>query len=194
MFSVTGLMSRVSNTINTFLGITDQIRQYLTQMPVLLDNIQLEIVSEPNESYTSDVPSINVEDGSKISDNISNNALVITMKVQIMASNHKQLFERLLTIRDQRRLVDLYMVKLYKNMAITSIEKPTYSMYYTEFNMTLQQVEVVYLDTIPAPSPKAKPATQKRTQVNTRASSSNGGSDYEGELQSDSIVLPEVNS
>lgn len=185
MFSVSGLMNRVSSAINTYLGITDSITQFLNQAPVLLDDVQLEIVSEPTETYTSEVPSINVENGTNISDNISNNALIIDMKVQIVASNHRQLFKKLLNIRAQRKLVDLYMVELYSNMAITNISKPTYSMHYTEFNITLQQVNIAYLDTIPAPSPKAKPATQRRTQVNTRAS-------YEGELQSDSIVLPEV--
>ena len=117
----------------------------------------------------------------------------LSFKVQIVGANHKEIFEKVIELRNKRELVDLYMVKLYKNMAITSIENTITSLYYTEFTISLVEIKIAHISMIPAPSKKAKPAVRKKTKIKTTAKAKNkasGKKDWEGDLQSEHIRLP----
>ena len=174
MFSITNLMSKVSSFLSSANSLTNQIDNHIKKTPpILLGNIQLQLVSDVSESYSNDVPTVPIDDGTQIADNITPNPLELSFKVQIVGADHKEIFEKIIELRNKRELVDLYMVKLYKNMAITSIEN-TISM-------------------IPAPSKKAKPAVRKKTKIKTTAKAknkANGKKDWEGDLQSEHIRLP----
>ena len=191
MFSITNIMSKVSSFLNNVNSIS----------PILLGNIKLQLVSGISESYSNDVPTVPIDDGTQISDNITQNALELTFKVQIVGSNHKEIFEKVLELRNKRELVDLYMIKLYKNMAITNIENTITSLYYTEFTISLVEVKIAHVSMIPSPSPKAKASVRNKTKIKTTAkvkkntkvttkSKSTSAKDWEGDLQSEHIKLP----
>ena len=190
MFSITNIMSKVSSFLNNVNSISNQIDKYIKKTPpILLGNIKLQLVSGISESYSNDVPTVPIDDGTQISDNIKQNALELTFKVQIVGSNHKEIFEKVLELRNKRELVDLYMIKLYKNMAITNIENTITSLYYTEFTISLVEVKIAHVSMIPSPSPKAKAKVKKNTKVTTK-SKSTSAKDWEGDLQSEHIKLP----
>ena len=169
--------------------------------PIILGNINLELVSDVSESYQNDVPVIPIDDGTQISDNISQNPLTLSFKVQIVGDNHKEIFEKILQMRDKRELVDLYMIKLYKNLAITGIEVTIESLYYIEFTISFVQVQIANIQMIPSPSKEAKPVVSKKAKIKTKAKKGNiskpnvskinkGSNSWEGDLQSESIKLP----
>ena len=194
MFSITKLMSKVSSFLSSANSLSNQIDNRIKKTPpILLGNIQLQLVSEVSESYSNDVPTVPIDDGTQIADNITPNPLELSFKVQIVGANHKEIFEKVIELRNKRELVDLYMVKLYKNMAITSIENTITSLYYTEFTITLVEIKIAHVSMIPAPSKKAKPAVRKKTKIKTTAKAKNktsGKKDWEGDLQSEHIKLP----
>lgn len=194
MFSITNLMSKVSSFLSSANSLSNQIDNRIKKTPpILLGNIQLQLVSDVSESYSNDVPTVPIDDGTQIADNITPNPLELSFKVQIVGANHKEIFEKIIELRNKRELVDLYMVKLYKNMAITSIENTITSLYYTEFTITLVEIKIAHVSMIPAPSKKAKPAVRKKTKVKTTAKAKNktsGKKDWEGDLQSEHIRLP----
>lgn len=194
MFSITNLMSKVSSFLSSANSLSNQIDNRIKKTPpILLGNIQLQLVSDVFESYSNDVPTVPIDDGTQIADNITPNPLELSFKVQIVGANHKEIFEKIIELRNKRELVDLYMVKLYKNMAITSIENTITSLYYTEFTITLVEIKIAHVSMIPAPSKKAKPAVRKKTKIKTTAKAKNktsGKKDWEGDLQSEHIRLP----
>ena len=117
MFSITNLMSKVSSFLSSANSLSNQIDNHIKKTPpILLGNIQLQLVSEVSESYSNDVPTVPIDDGTQIADNITPNPLELSFKVQIVGANHKEIFEKVIELRNKRELVDLYMVKLYKNM------------------------------------------------------------------------------
>lgn len=206
MFSITNIMSKVSSFLNNVNSISSRIDSYLRKTPpILLGNIKLQLVSGISESYSNDVSTIPIDDGTQIADNITQNPLELSFKVQIVDSNHKEIFEKVLELRNKRELVDLYMIKLYKNMAITSIENTITSLYYTEFTISLVEVKIAHVSMIPSPSPKAKASVRNTTKIKTTAKAkkntktitkavtkdkSSGVKDWEGDLQSEHIKLP----
>ena len=194
MFSITNLMSKVSSFLSSANSLSNQIDNHIKKTPpILLGNIQLKLVSDVSESYSNDVPTVPIDDGTQIADNITPNPLELSFKVQIVGANHKEIFEKIIELRNKRELVDLYMVKLYKNMAITSIENTITSLYYTEFTITLVEIKIAHVSMIPTPSKKAKPAVRKKTKIKTTAKAknkTNGKKDWEGDLQSEHIRLP----
>lgn len=206
MFSITNLMSKVSSFLSSANSLSNQIDNRIKKTPpILLGNIQLQLVSEVSESYSNDVPTVPIDDGTQIADNITQNALELSFKVQIVGSNHKEIFEKVLELRNKRELVDLYMIKLYKNMAITNIENTITSLYYTEFTISLVEVKIAHVSMIPSPSPKAKASVRNTTKIKTTAKAkkntktitkavtknkSSGVKDWEGDLQSEHIKLP----
>ena len=202
MFSITNLMSKVSSFLSSANSLSNQIDNRIKKTPpILLGNIQLQLVSEVSESYSNDVPTVPIDDGTQIADNITQNALELSFKVQIVGSNHKEIFEKVLELRNKRELVDLYMIKLYKNMAITNIENTITSLYYTEFTISLAEVKIAHVSMIPSPSPKAKASVRNKTKIKTTAkakkntkvttkSKSSSAKDWEGDLQSEHIKLP----
>ena len=194
MFSITNLMSKVSSFLSSANSLSNQIDNCIKKTPpILLGNIQLQLVSDVSESYSNDVPTVPIDDGTQIADNITPNPLELSFKVQIVGANHKEIFEKIIELRNKRELVDLYMVKLYKNMAITSIENTITSLYYTEFTISLVEIKIAHISMIPAPSKKAKPAVRKKTKIKTTAKAKNktsGKKDWEGDLQSEHIRLP----
>lgn len=206
MFSITNIMSKVSSFLNNVNSISNRIDNYLRKTPpILLGNIKLQLVSGISESYSNDVPTIPIDDGTQIADNITQNSLELSFKVQIVGSNHKEIFEKVLELRNKRELVDLYMIKLYKNMAITNIENTITSLYYTEFTISLVEVKIAHVSMIPSPSPKAKASVRNTTKIKTTAKAkkntktitkavtkdkSSGVKDWEGDLQSEHIKLP----
>ncbi|WP_235046637.1 phage baseplate protein [Fusobacterium hwasookii] len=199
-------MSKVSSFLNNVNSISNRIDSYLRKTPpILLGNIKLQLVSGISESYSNDVPTIPIDDGTQIADNITQNPLELSFKVQIVGSNHKEIFEKVLELRNKRELVDLYMIKLYKNMAITNIENTITSLYYTEFTISLVEVKIAHVSMIPSPSPKAKASVRNTTKIKTIAKAkkntksitkavtknkSSGVKDWEGDLQSEHIKLP----
>ena len=197
MFSITNLMSKVSSFLNSANSLSNQIDNRIKKTPpILLGNIQLQLVSDLSESYSNDVPTVPIDDGTQIADNITPNPLEISFKVQIVGADHKEIFEKIIELRNKRELVDLYMVKLYKNMAITSIENTITSLYYTEFIISLVEIKIAHISMIPAPSKKAKPSVRKKTKIKTTVKAKNkasGKKDWEGDLQSESIKLPSSN-
>lgn len=206
MFSITNIMSKVSSFLNNVNSISNQIDNYLRKTPpILLGNIKLQLVSGISESYSNDVPTIPIDDGTQIADNITQNPLELSFKVQIVGSNHKEIFEKVLELRNKRELVDLYMIKLYKNMAITNIENTITSLYYTEFTISMVEVKIAHVSMIPSPSPKAKASVRNKTKIKTATkgkkntkgaaqavtkNKSSGVKDWEGDLQSEHIKLP----
>ena len=206
MFSITNIMSKVSSFLNNVNSISNRIDNYLRKTPpILLGNIKLQLVSGISESYSNDVPTIPIDDGTQIADNITQNPLELSFKVQIVGSNHKEIFEKVLELRNKRELVDLYMIKLYKNMAITNIENTITSLYYTEFTISLVAVKIAHVSMIPSPSPKAKASVRNKTKIKTATkgkkntkgaaqavtkNKSSGVKDWEGDLQSEHIKLP----
>ena len=206
MFSITNIMSKVSSFLNNVNSISNRIDNYLRKTPpILLGNIKLQLVSGISESYSNDVPTIPIDDGTQIADNITQNPLELSFKVQIVGSNHKEIFEKVLELRNKRELVDLYMIKLYKNMAITNIENTITSLYYTEFTISLVEVKIAHVSMIPSPSPKAKASIRNKTKIKTATkgkkntkgaaqavtkNKSSGVKDWEGDLQSEHIKLP----
>ena len=206
MFSITNIMSKVSSFLNNVNSISNRIDNYLRKTPpILLGNIKLQLVSGISESYSNDVPTIPIDDGTQIADNITQNPLELSFKVQIVGSNHKEIFEKVLELRNKRELVDLYMIKLYKNMAITSIENTITSLYYTEFTISMVEVKIAHVSMIPSPSPKAKASVRNKTKIKTATkgkkntkgaaqavtkNKSSGVKDWEGDLQSEHIKLP----
>ena len=197
MFSITNLMSKVSSFLSSANSLPNQIDNRIKKTPpILLGNIQLQLVSDVSESYSNDVPTVPIDDGTQIADNITPNPLELSFKVQIVGANHKEIFEKVIELRNKRELVDLYMVKLYKNMAITSIENTITSLYYTEFTISLVEIKIAHISMIPAPSKKAKPSVRKKTKIKTTVKAKNkasGKKDWEGDLQSESIKLPSSN-
>ncbi len=196
MFSVVKLMNKVSGFLNKARSLKNQFNRIVRKNPpIILEDIYLELVSGINESYSNSVPVIPIDDGSQLSDNISSEPLKLSFKVQIVGDNHKEVFSRIKELKNKRELVDLYMVELYKNLAITSIENTISSLYYTEFTISFVQIQVAYVGMIPAPSPKAKPIVSRKTKiktnVNTGIKTNIGNSkDWEGNLASESIKLP----
>lgn len=190
MFSVVNLMSKASSFLNSTYSINNKLNSALRKTPpILLSNIQLELVSDISVSYSNNVPVIPLDDGSQVSDNISNEPLTVSFKAQIVGANHKEIFEKILEMRKKRELVDLYLIKLYKNVAITNIEHAIHSLHYTEFTISFVQIQIAHISMIPAPSKKAKPTVSKKVKIKNNANSSEKKS-WEGELASESIKLP----
>lgn len=187
MFKIANVMNKVTSVINNIYDVSNKISNIQRDTPpILLGNIKLELVSGLTENFSNDVPMIPLDNGSQISDNISMNPNEITFTVQIVGDNHAEIFEKIIELRDKRELVDLYCGKLYKNLAITDIEKTTESLYYTEFSISLVQIKIVHLGMVPAPSAKAKPVVSPSTKIKTNSNKK----DWEGELASEKIKLP----
>ena len=202
MFSIKNLMGKAINFLNTINSINRKTWNLLKKVPpIILGDINLELISDVNESYQNDVPVIPIDDGTQISDNISQNPLTLSFKVLLAGDNHKEIFEKILQMRDKRELVDLYMIKLYKNLAITGIEVTIESLYYIEFTISFVQVQIANIQMIPSPSKEAKPVVSKKAKIKTKAKKVNisktnvskinkVNNSWEGDLQSESIKLP----
>nr|DAO53391.1 MAG TPA: hypothetical protein [Caudoviricetes sp.] len=202
MFSIKNLMGKANNFLNTINSINRKTGNLLKKVPpIILGDINLELISDVNESYQNDVPVIPIDDGTQISDNISQNPLTLSFKVLLAGDNHKEIFEKILQMRDKRELVDLYMIKLYKNLAITGIEVTIESLYYIEFTISFVQVQIANIQMIPSPSKEAKPVVSKKAKIKTKAKKVNisktnvskinkVNNSWEGDLQSESIKLP----
>lgn len=202
MFSIKNLMGKANNFLNTINSINRKTGNLLKKVPpIILGDINLELISDVNESYQNDVPVIPIDDGTQISDNISQNPLTLSFKVLLAGDNHKEIFEKILKMRDKRELVDLYMIKLYKNLAITGIEVTIESLYYIEFTISFVQVQIANIQMIPSPSKEAKPVVSKKAKIKTKAKKVNisktnvskinkVNNSWEGDLQSESIKLP----
>ena len=170
MFSIKNLMGKANNFLNTINSINRKTGNLLKKVPpIILGDINLELISDVNESYQNDVPVIPIDDGTQISDNISQNPLTLSFKVLLAGDNHKEIFEKILKMRDKRELVDLYMIKLYKNLAITGIEVTIESLYYIEFTISFVQVQIANIQMIPSPSKEAKPVVSKKAKIKTKA-------------------------
>lgn len=178
-FTITGLMTQSINSVKqqTPVSIT-------TKKTVMLEDIPLELVFEFSEDLSSDVPSLTLDDGSNITDNISNNSANFNLRVQTVGDNHKAIYEKVLNLRKKRQPVALYVDKLYTNLAINNISRTTTNFNSTEFTISFTQIENAYLQMIPSPSIAAKPITNSKTEVKT------GKQDWEGDLASDAIKLP----
>lgn len=202
MFSIKNLMGKANNFLNTINSINRKTGNLLKKVPpIILGDINLELISDVNESYQNDVPVIPIDDGTQISDNISQNPLTLSFKVLLAGDNHKEIFEKILKMRDKRELVDLYMIKLYKNLAITGIEVTMESLYYIEFTISFVQVQIANIQMIPSPSKEAKPVVSKKAKIKTKTKKVNTpktnvskinkvNNSWEGDLQSESIKLP----
>lgn len=202
MFSIKNLMGKANNFLNTINSINRKTGNLLKKVPpIILGDINLELISDVNESYQNDVPVIPIDDGTQISDNISQSPLTLSFKVLLAGDNHKEIFEKILQMRDKRELVDLYMIKLYKNLAITGIEVTIESLYYIEFTISFVQVQIANIQMIPSPSKEAKPVVSKKAKIKTKAKKVNisktnvskinkVNNSWEGDLQSESIKLP----
>lgn len=196
MFSITNIMSKVSSMISSFNSISNRLDSFAKKAPpVILEDIELQLVSGISQTFSNQVPTTPIDDGTQISDNISNDPIIMSFKVQIVGNNHRNLFEQILQLRNQRKLVTLYLIKQYQNLAITNIENTISSLYYTEFTISFVQVQVAHISMIPAPSQKAKPTVSKKTKVKNNSLSTvklnkNAKNSWEGELQSESIKLP----
>lgn len=202
MFSIKNLMGKANNFLNTINSINRKTGNLLKKVPpIILGDINLELISDVNESYQNDVPVIPIDDGTQISDNISQNPLTLSFKVLLAGDNHKEIFEKILKMRDKRELVDLYMIKLYKNLAITGIEVTMESLYYIDFTISFVQVQIANIQMIPSPSKEAKPVVSKKAKIKTKAKKVNTpktnvskinkvNNSWEGDLQSESIKLP----
>lgn len=202
MFSIKNLIGKANNFLNTINSINRKTGNLLKKVPpIILGDINLELISDVNESYQNDVPVIPIDDGTQISDNISQNPLTLSFKVLLAGDNHKEIFEKILQMRDKRELVDLYMIKLYKNLAITGIEVTIESLYYIEFTISFVQVQIANIQMIPSPSKEAKPVVSKKAKIKTKAKKVNTpktnvskinkvNNSWEGDLQSESIKLP----
>lgn len=202
MFSIKNLMGKANNFLNTINSINRKTGNLLKKVPpIILGDINLELISDVNESYQNDVPVIPIDDGTQISDNISQNPLTLSFKVLLAGDNHKEIFEKILKMRDKRELVDLYMIRLYKNLAITGIEVTMESLYYIEFTISFVQVQIANIQMIPSPSKEAKPVVSKKAKIKTKAKKVNTpktnvskinkvNNSWEGDLQSESIKLP----
>ena len=202
MFSIKNLMGKANNFLNTINSINRKTGNLLKKVPpIILGDINLELISDVNESYQNDVPVIPIDDGTQISDNISQNPLTLSFKVLLAGDNHKEIFEKILQMRDKRELVDLYMIKLYKNLAITGIEVTIESLYYIEFTISFVQVQIANIQMIPSPSKEAKPVVSKKAKIKTKSKKVNisktnvskinkVNNSWEGDLQSESIKLP----
>ncbi len=202
MFSIKNLMGKANNFLNTINSINRKTGNLLKKVPpIILGDINLELISDVNESYRNDVPVIPIDDGTQISDNISQNPLTLSFKVLLAGDNHKEIFEKILQMRDKRELVDLYMIKLYKNLAITGIEVTIESLYYIEFTISFVQVQISNIQMIPSPSKEAKPVVSKKAKIKTKSKKVNisktnvskinkVNNSWEGDLQSESIKLP----
>lgn len=202
MFSIKNLMGKANNFLNTINSINRKTGNLLKKVPpIILGDINLELISDVNESYQNNVPVIPIDDGTQISDNISQNPLTLSFKVLLAGDNHKEIFEKILKMRDKRELVDLYMIKLYKNLAITGIEVTMESLYYIEFTISFVQVQIANIQMIPSPSKEAKPVVSKKAKIKTKAKKVNTpktniskinkvNNSWEGDLQSESIKLP----
>ena len=202
MFSIKNLMGKANNFLNTINSINRKTGNLLKKVPpIILGDINLELISDVNESYQNNVPVIPIDDGTQISDNISQNPLTLSFKVLLAGDNHKEIFEKILKMRDKREHVDLYMIKLYKNLAITGIEVTMESLYYIEFTISFVQVQIANIQMIPSPSKEAKPVVSKKAKIKTKAKKVNTpktnvskinkvNNSWEGDLQSESIKLP----
>lgn len=178
-FTVTGLMSKLkkSNSLS-FLN------KYFSEKYVILEDIPLELVSKFDEDLPSDVPTLPLDDGSNINDNISNTAATFSIRVQIIGEDYLETYEKILNLRDRRKEVKLYVDKLYSNLAIKSITRANDTFTGIEVTITFIQMNIVNLQMIPAPSKAAKPATTKKAEIKTAKR------DWKGDLASSGIKLP----
>lgn len=177
--SITGLMSKVTNSESlSFLN------RYFSRKYVILEDIPLELVYSFNEDLPSDVPTLPLDNGSNINDNISNNSGTFSIKAQIVGENYMETYEKILNLRERRKEVKLYMDKLYSNLAIKNITRTNTSLTNIELNINFVQINTVNLQMIPAPSGSAKPITSNKTELKTSKQ------EWEGDLASSGIKLP----
>lgn len=72
MFSIKDLMGKTNNFLNSINSVNGKTGNLVKEVPpIILGNINLELVSDISESYQNDVPVIPIDDGTQISDNIS---------------------------------------------------------------------------------------------------------------------------
>ena len=94
MFSIKNLMGKANNFLNTINSINRKTGNLLKKVPpIILGDINLELISDVNESYQNDVPVIPIDDGTQISDNISQNPLTLSFKVLLAGDNHKEILK-----------------------------------------------------------------------------------------------------
>lgn len=178
--SITGLMSKVmkSDSNLSFLN------SYFSKKYVILEDIPLELVYNFDEDLPSDVPTLPLDNGSNINDNISNSSGTFSIKVQIIGDNYMETYDKILNLRNRRKEVKLYVDKLYSNLAIKNITRTNNSLTSIELNISFVQINTVNLQLIPAPSKLAKPITSNKTEVKTSKQ------EWEGDLASSGIKLP----
>lgn len=175
-FSVTGLMNKLDNK-----RVMKKIKSFLGINTILLNDIPLELVFDFSQSYDSEIPTTTLDNGSNYTDNISNLSPSFSFRVQATGDNHRKIFEDVLNMRKKREPVTLFIDELYTNLGIENVTREITALTYTQFSISLKEMEFAYLEMIPAPA--AKKITKKVSKVNT------GKENWEGELKSESIKL-----
>ncbi len=175
-FSIKSLISSVTDKV-------ENAKNYFSTNTVILEDIPLELVNEFNEDLSSEIPVTVLDDGSNKTDNISNTPANFSIKVQIVGANKERIYEKILNLRKRRQAVSLYVDKMYNNLGISNITRNLTTFTYIECTIAFVQMEVAYLEFIPAPSAASKPLVREKTEVRT------GKLEWEGELASESIKL-----
>ncbi|MFR4519089.1 MAG: phage baseplate protein [Fusobacterium sp.] len=175
-FSVTSLMNKLDNK-----GVMNKIKKFLGEKTILLNDIPLELVFDLSQSLSSDIPTTTLDNGSNYADNISNSPADFTFRVQATGNDHRKIFDEVLNMRKKREPVTLFVDELYTNLGIENVTREVKTLTYTEFTISLKEMEFAYLEMIPAPP--AKKVTKKTSKINT------GKESWEGELKSESIKL-----
>lgn len=175
-FSVRNLMSKVDNK-----GILKKIDDFLGKKTILLNDIPLELVFDFSQSLESEIPTTTLDNGAQYTDNISNMPASFTFRVQATGDNHKKIFDDVCNMRKKREGITLFIDELYSNLGIESITRGITTLTYTEFTISLKEMEFAYLEMIPAPA--AKKITKKTSKIST------GKESWEGDLESEKIKL-----
>lgn len=175
-FSIKNLMSKIDDN-----GIVNKVKNFLGEKTILLNDIPLELVFDFSQSLSSEIPTTTLDNGSHYTDNISNLPTNFTFRVQATGNNHRKIFDDVINMRRRREPITLFVDELYTNLGIENVTREITALTYTQFTISLKEMEFAYLEMIPAPT--AKKITKKTSKVNT------GKEDWEGELQSESIKL-----
>ena len=175
-FSVRSLMSKVNNK-----GILKKVDEFLGKTTILLNDIPLELVFDFSQSLESEIPTTTLDNGAQYTDNISNLPAAFTFRVQATGDNHKKIFNDVCNMRRKREGVTLFVDELYTNLGIESVTREMSTLTYTEFTISLKEMEFAYLEMIPAPA--AKKITKKTSKIQT------GKEEWEGDLESENIKL-----
>ena len=89
-----------------------------------LGNVELKIITEENKKYTNEVTEKPIENQQDIADHINHNPASLTFDFVVSGDNAEEKCDELLRMRESDEVYTYFDVKelrLYKNMAITSL-------------------------------------------------------------------------